>query len=417
MHLLQSSALLVVSLLCTIAKADEPAPTYQELMSNAGAAFQDEDWSSLTEHLNQAQILRPYSLYILKNRILAHQLAGDVETALALATQAADRGLSLNLSGHPGFDSLKNNPAYVAVEEKFQTNETPIGEAVVSVAYDDATLLPEALAIDSKGNQYLGSVRSGAIISLEHDGKTVAAAPGGIFDLEIRGKKIWAAVNNQLAYVHGESDDTFASIMIFNRKSGAPEREIRVAESDALLGDLEVEKDGTAYVSDSTTPRLYKMAPGGQTLDIFAADPRFVNLQGIALDEKNQRLFVADYLAGLFVVDTKTAEVTAIENAANAHLGGIDGLYFYKGNLIGIQNGTTPQRIVHITLNDGATAATGFIVMQRALPEWNEPTHGVVTKNHFDYIATSNWPSYDKDWNPRDDATLQPVRIITLPLN
>ena len=151
-------------------------------------------------------------------------------------------------------------------------------------------------------------------------------------------------------------------------------------------------------------------------LDNFAADLRFVNLQGIALDEKNRRMFLADYLAGLFVIDTESGAVTAIENTADAHLGGIDGLYYYKGGLIGIQNGTTPIRIVYIGLDENASAVTSFITMQQNLEGWNEPTHGAIVGNEFRYIATSNWPSYDGEWNVREGQELKPLTIMTLPL-
>jgi hypothetical protein len=204
--------------------------------------------------------------------------------------------------------------------------------------------------------------------------------------------------------------------MAFNAKTGAPFREIRVSDSEAIIGDIEVAKDGTVYASDSVTPRILKMQPGGQTLDVFSDDPRFVNLQGIALDEKHHRMFVADYLGGLFVIDTLTGDVKMLENIADAHLGGIDGLYYYKGGLIGIQNGTTPIRIVYIGLNNGATAVTTFIAMQQNLGEWNEPTHGAVQGKEFRYIATSNWPSYDGEWNVREGAELKPLKIMTLPL-
>jgi|GEM_PF-2008439 len=398
--------------------ADE-APTYQDIMAKAGAAFQAEDWAALEERLSEAQALRPYSLYIWKNRILARQLKGDSAGAMALAAKIAERGLAIDLSGHDAFDALKAEPAFVAIGAKFENNMAPIGEAVVAAQYTDVNLLPEAYAAGRKGTHYIGSVRTGKIIEFSGAAspKGTAFAQGGVFDIEVRGKKLWAAVNNQLAYEGADPENKFASLMVFNLKTGAPLREIRVGEPDALLGDLEVAKDGTAYASDSVTPRLYKMAPGGQTLDIFAADPRFVNLQGVALDEKNHRIFAADYLAGLFVINTDTAEVTAIENTIDAHLGGIDGLYLYKGALIGIQNGTTPQRIVKITLNDEASEAIGFEVLQQNLDDWNEPTHGAVSGDKFNYIATSNWPGYDRDWNIREDAVLYPVRVMTVPLD
>jgi hypothetical protein len=205
-------------------------------------------------------------------------------------------------------------------------------------------------------------------------------------------------------------------VIAFNRKTGAPVREIRVTQGDALLGDIEVGRKGEIFASDSVTPRILRIAPAGETLEDFAQDARFANLQGIALDEKNHRLFIADYLTGLFVVDLKTRVVTAISNPTNAYLGGMDGLYLYRGDLIGVQNGTSPQRIVRIELSDDGATAMGLTVLQQALDEWNEPTHGVVAGTAFHYIATSNWPAYDDEGKLREDAALRPLRVMSIKL-
>jgi len=223
-------------------------------------------------------------------------------------------------------------------------------------------------------------------------------------------------VNNRLAYKDADAAAPFAAIMIFDAKTGDTLSDIRICEDSAMLGDLEVAKDGTAYASDSLTPRIYRLGPGGGAPKLFAEDPRFVNLQGIALDEKNRRLFVADYLAGLFIVDVETGAVSHIDNQADAHLGGIDGLYYHDDALIGIQNGTSPQRVVRIAL-DGAGAAVSLEVLHQNLDGWNEPTHGAMLGKTFHYIATSNWPSYGDDGALKDEPAPKPLRIMSLPLH
>ena len=403
--------------LCMSAQAEE-AFSYRDYMARADKAYKAEDWGALNNNLDAAQALRPYSLYVWKNRILARQLDGRTDEAVNLARKIADRGLSMRLSGHPALEALTTAPSMAAIFTKMETNMAPIGIANIIKEINDASLLPEAYAESRKGGAYIGSIRTGKILKLGKTGEPegIAFAQGGVFDIEIRGKKLWAAVNNQLAYEHADPENKFASVILYNWKTGAAIREIRISEPEALLGDLEVAKDGTVYASDSITPRLFKMAPGGETLDVFATDPRFANLQGIALDENNKRIFVADYLTGLFVIDTETGVVTTVANTIDAHLGGIDGLYIYKGDLIGIQNGTTPQRIVRIGLNDRANEVISFNVLQQNLDSWNEPTHGVIVKTRFNYIATSNWPSYDNNWNIREDAAPQPVRIMSVEL-
>jgi len=415
--ILIGAAILTVALSAS-AHADSNAPSYQTAMTKAREAFQTEDWAAMNDGLDMAQALRPYSLYVWKMRILARQLNGDVPGALALTEKISERGLVIDLSDHEAFDKLKTEPPYAVIEAQFTMNMKPAGVRHVLAQYDDPNLLPEAYAVGPSGTCYIGSVRSGKIIALSGTStpKEFALATGGVFDIEVRSDALWAAVNNQLAYEQPDPENSFASIMVFDLTTGAVKREMRVSQPEALLGDLEVANDGTAYASDSLTPRLFKLAPESETFEIFAEDPRFANLQGIVLDEPNHRLFIADYLTGLFVVDTDTAEVTKIENSVDAHLGGVDGLYYYQGALIGIQNGTTPLRIVRIALNDDATEATGFEVLQQNLQHWNEPTHGAIVKSELHYIATSNWPSYDKNWSVREDVELQPVRIMTVPL-
>lgn len=415
----------IAAMLFAAPAAAQGPETYQDHMALAGEAFQAEDWAALNEHLDAAQEIRTYSLYVWRNRILARMLSGRETEALALAETAARRGLVLNLSGHPAFEALTALPEFAPIAERMEANAAPIqGEGIVLEQYNDTQLLPEALAYEKKltkyrKTQFVGSVRSGKILKFDWRlpaPPVLTTAPGGVFDIEARGKTLWAAVNNQLAYQNADPDAPFAAVMAFDAKTGAVKRDIRVSQETALLGDLEVAKDGTVFASDSLTPRLFRMEPKGETLEIFAEDARFANLQGIALDEKNDRIFVADYLTGLFVIDTETGAVTALANTADAHLGGIDGLYLYDSGLIGIQNGTAPQRIVYIGLDDDASEVVTFITMQQALEEWNEPTHGAVVGDEFRYIATSNWPSYDQDWNVREDAELQPLRIMLLPL-
>ena len=394
-------------------------PSYQDHMTKAGAAFDAEDWTSLNTHLDDAQAIRPYSLYVWKNRILARQLDGRTEDALDLAETIARRGLSMNLTGHEALEALTANPVFAPIADKMTANLAPIGDDGTHTLYDDPNLLPEAYAATRRGAAYIGSVRTGKIIDLSNASHAtgVAMAPGGVFDIELRGKKLWAAVNNQLAFENAGAEDPFAAIIIYDLKTGEAQQDVRANAPDALFGDLEVAKDRTAYASDSLTPRIFKMAPGGDTLEVFAEDPRFVNLQGIALDQKHKRLFIADYLAGLFVVELETGAVTAIENTIDAHLGGIDGLYVHRGDLIGVQNGTTPQRIIRIALNKDADEAIDLEILAQNLDGWNEPTHGAVIGKQFNYIATSNWPSYDNDWNLRDGAEPQPMRIMTVPLD
>lgn len=410
-------ALLTAAVVGAAQAADAPARPYDAILEEAQAAFAAEEFARAAARLDEAQALRPYSLFLTRNRVLARFLAGDKAGAIDVAMSIAARGLALDLPATEAFDRLRADPAFAPIAAQFDANRRPAGESLIVEEFADSLLLPEAV-IKSGGKLYIGSVRTGGVFEARDGGlREIARLSGGVFDLAASadGAALLAVVNNQLAFEQTGERPASAAVVALDLPSGAVRSMTEVAEPAALLGDLEA--DGAiAYASDSMTPRIFSLAAGGAPA-VLAADPRFVNLQGLALDRKKRRLYVADYLSGLFVIDLRTKAVTPIANPSDAHLGGIDGLYLYKGDLIGVQNGTAPQRIVRIDLDKKGVTARSLSVLQQALPEWNEPTHGFVDGDRFIYIATSNWPAYDDAGKLREGALLQPLRLMAVELN
>lgn len=412
------SAVLAISALTGFAQTAEAEPRpYATLIEEAQAAFAAEDFPAAAARLDEAQLQRPYSLFLTRNRMLARYLAGDVAAAIDIAAQIAARGLALDLPATDEFNRIRTDPAFAEVVAQFAANQRPIGGREIAAEFGETGLLPEAIA--KRGDGFLiGSVRTGGIYEAR-DGALmeIARVDGGVFDIvaDDISPNIFAVTNNQLAYEKAGERPAEAAVVEVDLRNGEVLWKRSIEGGGALLGDIE-QMPLRLFSSDSRTPRILVQDPDLIPRPL-TEDARFANLQGIALDAKKRRLFVADYLTGLFVVDVMTGEVSAIENPSDAHLGGIDGLYLYKGDLIGVQNGTTPQRIVRIDLNRKGTVARSLTVLQQALPEWNEPTHGFVDGDRFIYIATSNWPAYDDAGDIRDATMLQPLRLMAIDLN
>jgi len=400
----------------TPAPADEKA-SYDALIASAQEAFRAEDWRALAEALEPAQALRPYSLFLTRNRILAYAMLEEFERATAIAAKAADRGLALKLAGHPGFDALTARPEFASVAATMRTNAEPVGVAATALLLDNDGLLPESFASAGRnGPQFVGSVRSGTILRFTNgEAEGFALANGGVFDLEIAGDTLWAAVTLRPPYDILPSDKPKAGLIAYALADATQKSAHFIPGDGALFGDMEFIPGGIA-ASDSLVPRVMILRDGSADLAVFAEDPRFVNLQGLAYDGRRGRLFVADYLAGLFSIDVKTGAVAEIANSADAHLGGVDGLYLYKGDLIGIQNGATPQRIVRIRLNKAGDDAVALDVIQQGLPDWREPTNGKIVGDALHYVATSNWPAYRDDGSIDETVERAPLRIMTAPL-
>ena len=160
-------------------------------MAAARAAFQSEDWTTAARLLDDAQLIRPYSLYVTRNRIVARTLANDAETAIEIAAKAADRGLSLPMTGHPAFEALAAETEFTSIVARMKENEGPSGEASVVLQHPEADLLPETYAATQDGElEFIGSVRAGTIL-MRRDGGALqpfASTVGGVYAPRSRGR-------------------------------------------------------------------------------------------------------------------------------------------------------------------------------------------------------------------------------------
>lgn len=392
--------------------AAEEAPTYDTLLKSANEAFEAEDWRAVAKALDAAQELRPYSQFVTRNRVLAYSMLGEFARAESIVNQYADHGLSLRLAGHPGFEKLTARTEFAPIRDRMETNLQPAGDSSVVMEIANNGLLPETYA-RTKKEAYVGSVRTGQIVRA--DGAVFATAPGGVYDVELSGKALWAAANSTAPYEKSADSPAKSAIISYSLANGSETAAVTVGDEKTIIGDLEITPAGIV-ASDSLTPRLFVLRVGATESGVLVADDRFVNLQGLAYDKRRKAIFVADYMVGLFSVDLTTGVVTKLANPAGEHLGGIDGLYLYKGDLVGIQNGTSPQRIVTLKLNRSGDTVEALTVQVQNHPQWNEPTNGKVVGNDLHYVATSNWPAYGADGAEQADVARAPVRIMSVRL-
>ena len=127
----------------------------------------------------------------------------------------------------------------------------------------------------------------------------------------------------------------------------------------------------------------------------FSPEPPFVNPQGIILTPDEKKLLMADYLKGLFLIDLQTKQVQEIAAPGNTTLLGIDGIYRAGPDVIAVQNGIRPNRVVRMKLSDDYSKVEKLEVLEANNPVFDEPTLGVVVGDRFYFIANSQWGAID----------------------
>jgi hypothetical protein len=179
----------------------------------------------------------------------------------------------------------------------------------------------------------------------------------------------------------------------------------------SALGDMVLTGQGDVIVTDGDGGGVYRVLANGammQGLD----DGDFISPQTPAMHPDGKRIFVPDYVRGIGVLEIATKQVRWLSMGGRFALNGIDGLYFDRGRLIAVQNGTSPERVVAFTLDPSFTRIESETIIERSTGTLGDPTHGVVVDNDFYYIANSGWDAVDDHGNLKPGARPSAPRMM-----
>jgi len=226
-------------------------------------------------------------------------------------------------------DSLKNRRAHALCAAAFILGISPAGIAraeTAALGVADKSF-PESVTSTRDGTLYVGSFNLGGVTKVATDGKTEQIVkPGaadsrstlGVLAHEASGT-LYVCSNDMSAMgVAGPGDTKGAALKTFDLKTGAAKGSFALPDAKSLCNDIVVGSDGTAYVSDSFTPNVYSLKPGGTALDVWATDPLLapakdgVGLDGIAIGTDGN-LYVTTYIpAKLFKIAVKDGKAGAV---------------------------------------------------------------------------------------------------------
>lgn len=413
--------------LLVAAPATAAGPSPAHLWHRAAETYESGDLAAFQAVMDQLALLRPYHLGVAKNLARARTLNGDPDAALVILRRVAEQGLALDLAADGDFAPLAEHPGFAVVRARMAANRKPLGPVDVAFTLPRRGVLPEGLAHDPASGDFLvGSVRTGHVYRVRPDGDwSVFIEPdarnglAGTFGMTVDAPRRRLVVASASPPQHrGPNAGTPSGVLVFDLDSGRLLRRATTGEPGHLLGDVALGPGGEIYASDSASPVVFRLPPEGDRLEPWlAADPAALpNPQGLAVTADGRRLYLADYHRGLFRVTLPGGTLAPVTVPANLNAGGIDGLYAVDGRLVAIQNGVSPQRILALRLDAEGDAVTGFEVLARALPGWDEPTLGTITAGALYYNAASGWPAFDAEGDLAEPAAAGPVVVMRLPL-
>lgn len=337
----------------------------------------------------------------------AKQHLGETLEALRLLKECLALREGFDPSGGPSFVGLKDSKEFQDMVEGAHRDFPVVAQARVAFVTEEKDLVPEGLAYDEKRNTfYLGSMNRRKIVKV-----SASDADGRFFDFV-------PAERDHLLPVLGIRLDPADATVWANSFAERGETELlhfgaggellgRFAPKDGVkhgFNDLVVRKNGEVIVTDSLDGHVYRFDRATQKFVPMSLHRPLSYPNGIALDEEGQQLFIADDM-GVVRVDLKSNTSADVNPGPRSTLAGADGLYWYKGGLVAVQNGIGSPRVAAFRLSKDGLRVTQTTVLETRSAQCILPTTGAIRGSDFYFIANAQLD------NMNDDKVLDPTRL------
>jgi sugar lactone lactonase YvrE len=390
----------------TAAAGPPPAAAWGALPPGAGAATEIEDLARSF----------PESAAVQRRRLAIALEDGDADKARGALRAVAEMGFVLSdatlerLAGLAGREAVDAARAAAAGR--------PVEASVAFAAVPTDWRLVEGVAWDARtGRLYASSVVSRALLVRDGEAwrQVDGVDSGSLFGLAVDAPRrlLWMA--SGVLEQTPSPDTAFRGLIALDLDTQRVVRRV-AAPAGVSPADIAVAADGAVFASDPAGGGVYRLRPGAAAIETLVAPGVLRSPQGLAVAGDRARLYVADYGYGVAIVDLAGGAVSRLAAERPAMLDGIDGLLRAGGDLVAIQNGAQPRRIVRLRLDPSGSRITGIEVVERGHREWGEPTLGQIKEGDLLYVADAQWERYGAGGALRGEEPLRPTTIRIVPL-
>jgi len=339
--------------------------------------------------------------------VAAKQHLGETLEALQLLKDCVALHEGFDPSGGASFVGWRPSKEFQDLVDTVHRDFPAVARARLAFQTREKDLVPEGLAYDPQQNVfYLSSLNRRKIVKITpsgEEGQVSDFVPAGTQHLlpvlgirmDPTDSSVWANSFTE----HGETE-----LLHFS-----PSGELlgRFAPQDAAkhgFNDLVVRKNGEVIVTDSLSGQVYRFDRVSRVFAPLALHRGLSYPNGIALDEGDRQLFIADDL-GVVRFDLAGKASADVIPGPRSTLAGADGLYWYKGGLVAVQNGIGAPRIAAFRLSKDGLHVTQTVVLESRSSLTTLPTTGAIKGSDFYFIANSQID------NMNDDKVLDPTRL------
>jgi len=351
---------------------------------------------------------------ILYNLAALHQHLGETLEVTELLKQCIALGEGFDPSGDPAFAGLRTSHEFTELVEKVHRDFPAEAHARLALITEEKNLVPEGLAWDPNRKVfYLGSLAQKKLVQSTPDSHVSDFVPAnrdhllpvlGI-RLDPRDASIWANTEDDLGK---------AELVHYDQNGNLLDRSYLNDSVKHGFNDLIVRKSGEIILTDSLNNQVYRFDPASKSFAPLKIHRDLFYPNGIALSSDDKLLFVADAI-GIIRIDLDNLTTRDVNSGPHSTLAGADGLYWYNGSLIAIQNGIGSPRIAAFKLSNDGTRVARTTILENRSSFTSLPTTGAIRGSDFYFISNSHIDNLNGG-KILDVTQLEPVRIAVVHL-
>lgn len=382
-------ACLTLAVLSAPAEAQNPVADSQIHLREAAAAYREGDYESYTRALEAARELNPASSYTRHNLAGAYARTGREDEALEVLRGLVGARVDFGMAADEDFETLRSLDDFAELSARLAENTRPIIRSSAYYEMPQLDVIPEGVAADIEGERFFfGSMRSGDVYVLDAerqlakfasvDRSNKQAAIGMAVDTTR--EVLWVVSTTfELAENFRDGDPIETGLVGFDLTSGAKVTEYSAQATGFGLNDVAVGPNGELYASGDT---LQVLDTERNELVPLTTDPPLFGTNGVAPAAHGRTLFVSSYPVGIAAIDLASGRQRFLDTPQDLSLYGVDGMYWDDGDLVAVQNGIRPWRLMRLALNEDETAITQATIIELANIEIT-PTTGAIVEDRI----------------------------------
>ena len=260
----------------------------------------------------------------------------------------------------------------------------------------------------------MGSEYHNKIVRLSETGEVTDFVKEGVYDLMPVGGVHVDPADHSVWCATDPGKKGRSEIVYFDPEGKLLERYKPTTPGPHVLNDLVLRGRSEIYVTDTEGNHVFRFDRASHRFEDLNVGRPVFGPNGINVSGDGNMLFVADDL-GVIRVDLRTHEAQDLKPLAHDTMAGIDGLYWYKGDLIGVEYGTGANRVMRWKLSPDQREVKSSETLERGTEMVRNPTTGAILDDNFYFMANTGIENLD-DGRIIDPAKLEPLRIAVLPL-